>query len=383
MSAWWTAPDRVRKTTQEGDALAKGTVWTVGRKHFLPPAPLIMGFGYAFVLGDDASVARHVGERVTKAVPGRSSERTNGDETSGDETNGDETNGDDIDGTADIEDIAADPTEDVVAAPSSRLDAFLDGGVDFAGDAAKAKTDVPEDDPKTDESSSASATARTTTRVGARRISAKERRDMKRMRKKGVAEVDEDSPDAEATVTEDSGEAEDSGKSSSRLRPPRFPETVSRNTRRRRLCLAARRVRRNARRRSTRTKTTRIASSPSRSPPPRVARRKRAARGRKTLKKKIVARDDDSDDDDVFDPVKAKTAKTARRDANGVERRQPGSGAKATEIRKTNATEIGKTNATEIRKTNATRLGLGTRVRVRARARVELEILGAGRCTRG
>ena len=231
MSAWWTAPDRVRKTTQEGDALAKGTVWTVGRKHFLPPAPLIMGFGYAFVLGDDASVARHVGERVTKAVPGRSGERTNGDETAsgdetngdetanGDETNGDETNGDDVDGTAD-------PTEDVVAAPgpSSRLDAFLDGGVDFAGDAAKAKTDVAEDDSKTDvpeddsESSSASATARTTTRVGARRISAKERRDMKRMRKKGVAEADEDSPDAEATVataTEDSGESSSAPSSAS------------------------------------------------------------------------------------------------------------------------------------------------------------------------
>ena len=109
MSAWWTAPDRVRKTTQEGDALAKGVVWTVGRKHFLPPAPLIMGFGYAFVLGDDASVARHVGERVTKAVPGRSGERTSGDETaSGDATNGDErtrrrteaneTNGDETNG---------------------------------------------------------------------------------------------------------------------------------------------------------------------------------------------------------------------------------------------------------------------------------------------
>ena len=73
---------------------------------------------------------------------------------------------------------------------------------------------------------------------------------------------------------------------------------------------------------------------------------KKGGKGKKNAQKKNRRGDDDSDDDDVFDPVKAKTAKTARRDANGVERRQPGSGAKATEIGKTNATEIGKTNAT-------------------------------------
>jgi len=363
MSAWWTAPDRVRKTTPEGDALAKGTVWTVGRKHFLPPAPLIMGFGYAFVLGDDASVARHVGERVTKAVPGRSSERTSGDETNGDATNGDETNGDEKNGdekngdatNGDDIDGTADPTEDDVAAPSSRLDAFLDGGVDFAGDAAKAKTDVPEDDPKTkiaegdpktDESSSASATARTTTRVGARRISAKERRDMKRMRKKGVAEANEDSPDAEATVTEDSGEAEDSGESSSAP----SSASVSRNgfPKHEKKAPLPRGKAGKAKRAAAkyadqddedRELAVALAAAAGRAS-------KKGGKGKKNAQKKNRRGDDDSDDDDVFDPVKAKTAKTARRDANGVERRQPGSGAKATEIGKTNATEIGKTNAT-------------------------------------
>ena len=177
---------------------------------------------------------------------------------------------------------------------------------------------------------------------------------MKRMRKKGVAEVDEDSPDAEATVTEDSGEAEDSGKSSSAP----SSASVSRNgfPKHEKKAPLPRGKAGKAKRAAAkyadqddedRELAVALAAAAGRAS-------KKGGKGKKNAQKKNRRGDDDSDDDDVFDPVKAKTAKTARRDANGVERRQPGSGAKATEIRKTNATEIGKTNATEIRKTNAT-----------------------------
>lgn len=45
-----------------GELLAPGTFSVRGRKNFLPPNPLVMGFGYLFRV-DAASAANHVGER--------------------------------------------------------------------------------------------------------------------------------------------------------------------------------------------------------------------------------------------------------------------------------------------------------------------------------
>ena len=66
ISAWYVKPEQIRKETPEGEPLLNGVVWTVGKKTFLPPAPLVMGFAYMFVLGDDASVEAHAGDRVVK-----------------------------------------------------------------------------------------------------------------------------------------------------------------------------------------------------------------------------------------------------------------------------------------------------------------------------
>ena len=169
---------------------------------------------------------------------------------------------------------------------------------------------------------------------------------MKRMRKKGVAEADEDSPDAEATATEDSGEAEDSGESSSapssalvsRNGSPKHEKKapLPRGTAGKAKRAAAKYADQDD---EDRELAVALAAAAGRAS-------KKGGKGKKNAQKKNRRGDDDSDDDDVFDPVKAKTAKSARRDANGVETRQPGSGANATEIGKNNATEIGKTNAT-------------------------------------
>ena len=61
MSAWWARPRDVAKTTPEGDPLPSGVAWTTGPRTHLPPAPLVMGFAYAFTLADEASVRRHGG----------------------------------------------------------------------------------------------------------------------------------------------------------------------------------------------------------------------------------------------------------------------------------------------------------------------------------
>ena len=167
---------------------------------------------------------------------------------------------------------------------------------------------------------------------------------MKRMRKKGVAEADEDSPDAEATVDEDSGEAEgesSSAPSSASVSRNGFPKHEKKAPLPRGKAGKAKRAAAKYADQDDEDRELAVALAA-------AAGRasKKGGKGKKNAQKKNRRGDDDSDDDDVFDPVKAKTAKTARRDANGVERRQPGSGAKATEIGKTNATEIGKTNAT-------------------------------------
>ena len=61
MSAWWARPRDVAKATPEGDPLPSGVAWTTGPRTHLPPAPLVMGFAYAFTLADEASVRRHGG----------------------------------------------------------------------------------------------------------------------------------------------------------------------------------------------------------------------------------------------------------------------------------------------------------------------------------
>ena len=68
VSAFWIPPENVRKVTPTGDPLAVGVVWHVGQKTFLPPAPLVMGFGCVFLLGDETGVEAHRGDRVTKSA---------------------------------------------------------------------------------------------------------------------------------------------------------------------------------------------------------------------------------------------------------------------------------------------------------------------------
>ena len=66
-SAWWVYHDQVSKTAPTGEYLTTGSFMVRGKKNFLPPMPLIMGFGVLFKL-DDISIAAHRGERSAKAA---------------------------------------------------------------------------------------------------------------------------------------------------------------------------------------------------------------------------------------------------------------------------------------------------------------------------
>lgn len=66
-SAWWVQHDQVSKTAPSGEYLTTGSFMIRGKKNFLPPSYLIMGFGFLFKV-DDQSVFRHRGERKMKTL---------------------------------------------------------------------------------------------------------------------------------------------------------------------------------------------------------------------------------------------------------------------------------------------------------------------------
>jgi len=62
MSAWWVNADQVSKIAPTGEYLAIGSFIIGGRKNFLPPAQLILGFGVFFKISDESKV-RHLKHR--------------------------------------------------------------------------------------------------------------------------------------------------------------------------------------------------------------------------------------------------------------------------------------------------------------------------------
>ncbi len=63
MSAWWVHSGEVSKTAPTGDYLPPGQFAIRGKKNFLPPAQLVLGFGVVFQISDE-SKARHLKHRV-------------------------------------------------------------------------------------------------------------------------------------------------------------------------------------------------------------------------------------------------------------------------------------------------------------------------------
>lgn len=76
MSAWWVNADQVSKTAATGEYLATGGFTISGKKNFLPPAQLLLGFGVVFQISEE-SKANHIKHRVGgEALPVRSAEET-------------------------------------------------------------------------------------------------------------------------------------------------------------------------------------------------------------------------------------------------------------------------------------------------------------------
>lgn len=56
-SAWWVHADQVSKTAPTGEYLTTGSFMIRGKKNYLPPCHLIMGFSFLLKL-EDSSISR-------------------------------------------------------------------------------------------------------------------------------------------------------------------------------------------------------------------------------------------------------------------------------------------------------------------------------------
>jgi len=63
MSAWWVNADEVSKTAPTGEYLATGNFTIKGKKNFLPPAQLLLGFAVMFQISEE-SKAQHMKHRL-------------------------------------------------------------------------------------------------------------------------------------------------------------------------------------------------------------------------------------------------------------------------------------------------------------------------------
>jgi predicted ribosome quality control (RQC) complex YloA/Tae2 family protein len=78
MSAWWVNADQVSKSAPTGEFLPTGSFMVRGKKNFLPPAQLILGFGVVFLITEE-SKARHVKHRLRNEESTGNSVRRSGD----------------------------------------------------------------------------------------------------------------------------------------------------------------------------------------------------------------------------------------------------------------------------------------------------------------
>lgn len=63
MAAWWVNADQVSKTAPTGEYLTAGSFIIKGKKNFLPPAQLLLGFGVMFRVSEE-SKAKHLKHRL-------------------------------------------------------------------------------------------------------------------------------------------------------------------------------------------------------------------------------------------------------------------------------------------------------------------------------
>ena len=75
-SAYWVESSQVSKTAPTGEYLTTGSFMIRGKKNYLPPSHLILGFGILFKLGDE-SLEAHKNERKVRTLESELSQELN------------------------------------------------------------------------------------------------------------------------------------------------------------------------------------------------------------------------------------------------------------------------------------------------------------------
>lgn len=78
MSAWWVNADQVSKSAPTGEFLPTGSFMVRGKKNFLPPAQLLLGFAVMFHVSEE-SKAKHVKHRLRDDFNSIDASRKEGD----------------------------------------------------------------------------------------------------------------------------------------------------------------------------------------------------------------------------------------------------------------------------------------------------------------
>jgi hypothetical protein len=116
MPAWWVNADQVSKSAPSGEYLKTGSFEVRGKKNFLPPAPLLLGFGVMFHVSDE-SKANHMKHRV-HAGESATSTTTQGPKSAGYQTQRDSDDEDNQRNVSDDEDEqSAEENDTAVAEP--------------------------------------------------------------------------------------------------------------------------------------------------------------------------------------------------------------------------------------------------------------------------
>ena len=140
MSAWWVAADQVSKAAPTGEYLPTGSFMVRGKKNFLPPAQLLLGFAIIFKISDESKAhhnrnrAHYQDETSTPSAAGPSHEGAALD--TGDVAE------DDDDGRSDSGDSAVDASEE----DKPRANPLQPAGKGYGDE----EEDQPEEEPPTE-----------------------------------------------------------------------------------------------------------------------------------------------------------------------------------------------------------------------------------------
>ncbi|RYR12520.1 hypothetical protein Ahy_B04g070039 isoform A [Arachis hypogaea] len=189
-SAWWVYPHQVSKTAPTGEYLTVGSFMIRGKKNFLPPHPLIMGFGLLFRL-DESSLGSHINER---RVRGEEEAVDDNDETGPIEDQSDSESEKDVSDTKSAADLesnggkVSDTSGNGLASVNPQLEELLDRALGL-GSVAKSSKNYGVENPNIDLGSEHHLEESKPSVRDKPYISKAERRKSKKEQKHGVADA--------------------------------------------------------------------------------------------------------------------------------------------------------------------------------------------------